>query len=215
MRAMSIKNLYDISHSTFSFDGDYLTVFGTPERSGTWLIYGAEKNGKTWAALMLANYLSKFAHVLYISAEQGVGIDFVEAVKRAGISHSNNKLYIVDGTEALPNILAAKCGKRHKTRIVFIDNITFYKQDLVNAQMQNYQKQYPDVLFIYLAHEEQKKPYGATAQMCKRLAKVIIRVEGLQAQVSGRVPGGTFNIDDTKVQLYWGVITKNKTTENE
>lgn len=215
MRAMSIKNLYDKTHNTFAFDGEYLQVFGTPEQNGVWLVYGAEKNGKTWAALLLANYLSKFNHVLYISAEQGTGKDFVEAVKRAGISHSNKKLYFVDGKEDLPKILASKCGKRHKTKIVLIDNITFYHRDLKNAQLQKYEKQYPDVLFIYLAHEEQNKPYGATAQMCKRLAKIIIRVQGLQAQVSGRCPGGVFNIDNTQAQLYWGVTaTKNDTETN-
>jgi DNA polymerase III delta prime subunit len=207
---MSIKNLYDKTHNTFAFDADYLSVIGTPESSGTWLIYGAEKNGKTWAALMLANYLSKFTHVLYISAEQGADKDFVEAVKRAGISHTNKKLYVVDGSVGeLNTILEKKVGKRHKTKIVFIDNITFYLNELKHNKLQHLQRKYPDVLFIYLAHEEQNKPYGATAQMCKRLAKIIIRVQGLQAQVSGRCPGGIFNIDDTKAQLYWGVNQNN------
>lgn len=210
MRAMSIKNLYDIKHDTFDFTGDYLEVFGTPERNGTWLIYGAEKNGKTWAALILADMLSKFVDVLFISAEQGTDKDFVLALKRAGISHTNKKMRVVDG-DNLTDILASKLGKRKKTKAVFIDNITFYKDELKNVQMQKIQRQYPDVLFIYLAHEEQNKPYGATAQMCKRLAKIIIRVEGLQAQVSGRCPGGIFNINDTKAQLYWGVKINSKT----
>lgn len=197
-----------MKHVTFPFEGEYAEVFGAPERSGTWLIYGPEKNGKTWAALLLANMLSKWEHVLYISAEQGTGVDFVRSVKRAGIDSTNNKIYIMDGTLSLPEILEKKLGKRHKTKIVFIDNITFYKEDLIHNQMVKIERKYHNVLFIYLAHEEGGKPYGATAQMCKRLAKVIIRVEGLQAQVSGRVPGGTFNIDDTRAQLYWGVNIK-------
>lgn len=211
MRAMSIKNLYDLKHKVFEFVGEYLLVFGTPERNGTWIIYGAEKNGKTWAALLLAKLLSSFVSVLYISAEQGADLDFVKSVKRAGIDHTDKNISVVDSEDApLAEILEKKLGKRCKTKVVFIDNITFYKDELKGTVMQKLQRKYPDVLFIYLAHEEQKKPYGATAQMCKRLAKVIIRVEGLQAQVSGRVPGGTFNIDDSKAQLYWGVNNNSK-----
>jgi thymidine kinase len=213
---MSIKNLLDIVHKVFAFIGEFLEVFGTPERSGTWIIYGAEKNGKTWAALLLAKMLSAFTKVLYISAEQGADLDFVKSVKRAGISHTDKNIHVIDGQDATLNeILEKKLGKRSKYKVVFIDNITFYKDELKGTVMQRLQRKYPDVLFIYLAHEEQNKPYGATAQMCKRLAKIIIRVQGLQAQVSGRCPGGIFNIDDTKAQLYWGVTINNKKQEHE
>lgn len=201
---MSIRTLQDMKHHTFSFAGEYATIFGTPERAGTWLIYGEEKQGKTWAALILANYLSQFAHVLYVSAEEGFSLTFVDAVRRAGIAHTNRKLHVTDGSYPLYEVLQAKCGARKKTRIVFIDNITFYKDELKGTKMQHLQRSYPDVLFIYLAHEDNGRPYGATAQMCKRLSKIIIHVEGLQAQISGRCPGGTLTIHDTKAQLYWG-----------
>lgn len=201
---MSIKNLQELKHDTYTFNGDYAEVFGTPETSGTWIIYGAEKHGKTSAALLLAKYLSDYAHVLYISAEEGFSINFVKAIKHAGITHDNKRLYVVDGSEQLDNIISSKCGPRKKTRIVFIDNITFYKDDLKGNKIQRLQREYPNVLFIYLAHEENGQPYGATARMCRRFAKIIIHVEGLQAHISGRCPGGTFDIDDTKAQLYWG-----------
>jgi hypothetical protein len=55
---MSIKHIYELKHSTLPFTGEYATVFGTPESAGTWLIYAEEKQGKTWAAMLLANYLT-------------------------------------------------------------------------------------------------------------------------------------------------------------
>jgi hypothetical protein len=132
-------------------------------------------------------------------------LDFVNSLKRAGIQHSNKLLQIIDGQEyALPSILAAKFGPRKKSRFVVIDNITFYKDDLKGNGLHKLQRDYPDVLFIYIAHAEKGELYGATAKLARKLAKVIIRVEGLQAQVSGRVPGGIFNINESKAQLYWG-----------
>lgn len=210
---MSIKNIYDLKHNTLPLTGMYADVFGTPESCGTWIISGAEKNGKTWAAMLLANMLTTDLklHGVYVSGEQGVDADFVKSLKRAGIDHANSRLYVVDGQEyTLLEILEAKCGKRKKSRFVIIDNVTFYKDDLKHNMLHRIQRMYPDVLFIYLAHEEGGKLYGATARLCKKLAKVIMRAEGLQVQVSGRVPGGTFNIDDTKAQLYWGVTNQNK-----
>lgn len=204
---MSIRTLREMKHDTFSFTGEYAEVFGTPERAGTWIVYGEEKQGKTWAALLLANYLSAFAHVLYISAEEGFSLNFVDSIRRAGIEYSNNSLHVIDGSTTLHEVLQKKCGPRKKTRIVFIDNITFYKDELKGNIMQRLQRDYPSVLFIYLAHAENGQPYGATARMCKRFSKIIIRVEGLQAHISGRCPGGTFNIDDSKAQLYWGTQT--------
>jgi hypothetical protein len=205
---MSIKNIYEIKHTTLPLTGNYAAVFGSPESCGTWIISGGEKNGKTWAAMLLANMLTTDLRMygVYVSGEQGLDADFVKSLKRAGIEHSNNRLQVVDGQEySIHEIMDAKFGKRKKARFVIIDNLTFYKDDLKNNQLHKLQRKYPDVLFIYLAHEENGELYGATAKLCKKLAKVIMRAEGLQLHVSGRVPGGIFNIDDSKAQLYWGV----------
>jgi hypothetical protein len=207
MRAMSIKNIYELKHSTLPFTGEYATVFGTPESAGTWLIAGQEKHGKTWAAMLIANVLTITLNIpgVYISGEQGLDLDFVQSLKRAGIHHSNKLLQIIDGQEyTLPTIMAAKFGPRKKARFVIIDNITFYKDDLKGNGLHKLQREYPDVLFIYLAHIDKGELYGATAKLARKFAKVIITVEGLQALVSGRVPGGIFNINESKAQLYWG-----------
>ena len=55
-----------------------------------------------------------------------------------------------------------------------------------------------------MAHEERNKPYTAAAIMASKLAKVLIRVQGLQLNVFGRVPGGVLKIDENKASLYYG-----------
>lgn len=181
-------------------------VFGSPEVSGAWLIYGAEKNGKTWFALMLANYFTNHAKVLYISGEEGTGKDFTEACKRAGLEATNTKIKATGYVEL--DELQKRLDERRSAKVIVLDNITVYNEAFKYGKFKKLIGDNPDKIFIFLAHEENGEPYTSTAKMCRRLAKIIVHVEGLVAQVSGRCPGGTINIDEEKAQLYWGVKIK-------
>lgn len=204
MRTLSAKNVYSISARKFPFTGIWAEVFDQPERGGAWIIYGAEKNGKTSFALMLANYLSSLERVLYISAEEGMQDNFKRAMFRAGISPENRTLKF---TDYMPiEELKARLQKRKSERIIFIDNITVYKDELKDRVLWNLIKEHPSTTFIFLAHEEKGEPYTATAKACRRYAKVIIQVQGLTAFVSGRVngKGGRIIIDEEKAALQFG-----------
>lgn len=187
---------------TFPFTGIFHKTMGRPETSGAWIIWGAEKNGKTWFALKLADYLSEFTKVLYISAEEGIGLGFVEACKRAKLHVDNKNLMFNEyiPLEELSKILA----RRKAPKVVFIDNCTIYADELKAAALRQLLQNNPDKLFVFIAHEEKKQPYTATAKLARKLAKVIMHVEGLAARVSGRCPGGVISIDETKAALYWG-----------
>lgn len=82
-RTISVKKLYSKKFKTFPFQGLFKEIFGAPSTSGIWLIYGKEKNGKTWGTLLLSEYLSQYEKVLYISAEEGTDMEFQKAVQRA------------------------------------------------------------------------------------------------------------------------------------
>lgn len=207
-RNLSLRNIYDKKFSSFPFTGTWQKAMGSPETCGIWLIYGLEKNGKTWFALMLANYLSTFKKVLYISAEEGLAMDFVAACKRAGLSDKNANIKL---NEYLPwEDLKAKLAKRKGEKIIIIDNCTVYADELRGTIFHKLRQQFPDKLFIFLAHEEKKEPYTALGKQCKKFAKIIIHVKGLTASVSGRVPGGVITIDDNKAAIYWGAEILNK-----
>lgn len=198
---MSIKSLYKRKYSTIPLTGDWKRVFGQPEDKGCWLIYGDEKNGKTWFALMLADLLSKFLNTRYISAEEGDGMTFQESVQRSGIdANSMLKIYAYIPLDELYAILK----KKRSPKCIFIDNITVYNEELKNGKLRKLLKDFPDKLFVFVAHMENNEPYTATAKMAKRLAKVIVRVEGLACQVFGRVPGGMLYIHKTKAKIYHG-----------
>ena len=215
MRTLSAKNVYSIAARKFPFTGIWAEVFDQPERGGAWIIYGPEKNGKTSFALMLANYLSSLERVLYISAEEGMQDNFKRAMFRAGISPENRTLKF---TDYLPiEDLKERLQKRKSERIIFLDNITVYKDELKDRVLWNLIKEHPTTTFIFLAHEEKGEPYTATAKACRRYAKVIVQVDGLVAFVSGRVngKGGRIVIDPEKAALRFGDSINENTGHNE
>ena len=50
-RAYSVSNVMNAKFKTLPFDGQWLEAVGCPQLGGSWLIYGAPKNGKTSLAM--------------------------------------------------------------------------------------------------------------------------------------------------------------------
>lgn len=198
----SIKSVYERQFKTYKFSGIWSEVLGEPETNGAWLIWGAEKNGKTWFALMLAQMISTMVKTLYISAEEGLGKNFRESMKRAGIPADNRNLKVEEYIPLLE--LEDKLKSRKAPKVVFIDNLTIYNEEMKYGKFHDLLKQHRDKIFVFLAHEENRQPFTSTAKMCRKLAKVIVYVQGLKATIGGRCPGGELMIDETKAQLCWG-----------
>ncbi|MDB0601108.1 hypothetical protein [Tenacibaculum maritimum] len=201
-RSLTIKNLYDKKFKTFDFKGVWQDTMGKPEVNGAWIVYGAEKNGKTWFSLKLAEYLSGFGKTMYVSAEEGTGMTFVDACRRAKIDLNNNMLHF---QEYIPiEELDKKLSNRKAAKIVFLDNVTIYADELKNGVLRKFLQKHSDKLIVFIAHEERKEPYTATAKLARKLAKIIVRVQGLACFVSGRCNGGILMIDEQKAALYHG-----------
>ncbi len=203
MRVKTLQNLYEKTFTTFPLPGLWAAAMGTPETGGCWLVYGAEKNGKTWFALMLAGMLSGFGRTLYVSAEEGTGKNFVDACRRAGLEPKSSRNLHFEEYLTIEE-LEAKLRPRKAPRIVFLDNLTMYADELRAAELRALLLKYPEKLFVFLAHEEKGQPYGAVGKLARKLAALILHVKGLTAFVSGRCPGGALTIDETKAALYWG-----------
>lgn len=207
-RTLSVKNLYSKKFKTFPFEGLFKQVFGEPSKNGYWLIYGKEKNGKTWAALIIANLLSVFEKVLYISAEEGTDMEFQESVKRAKIDENNKKLKFIE-YEPFED-LKERLRKRKSERIVIIDNCTIYADEIKRGDVKELKNEFPNHLFIFIAHEERNEPYTALAKLVRKYAKIYINVKGLAMICGGRIPGGNLTIDEQKAELYHGKAISKK-----
>jgi hypothetical protein len=202
-RSSTVKNLYDQVFKTFTLPGIYGRALGEPETNGFWIIQGAEKNGKTWFALMLSAVLQTITRVWYISGEEGKSKSFVDAVKRARIDPQTHRNILFDGYIPL-QVIRERLPKRKAPKVVVIDNTTRYKDELSFKALVALTDDFPNVLFIFLAHEEKGELVGTPAKNVRRWAKVIFQVTGLTATVSGRCPGGKIAVDEQKAQLYWG-----------
>jgi len=203
-RTRSIGNLYAKKYKVMELDGMWLDLLGGVEQTGCWLIWGKDKNGKTRLATVLAKYLCAKNRVLYVSAEEGESLNFKEICLWAGFTPADRKFQILEYIEIKE--LEQRLSIRNAPNIVIIDNVTFYHDGLKYGGVRDLLKKFKKTIFVFIAHEQGGEPYTSTAKMVKKLATVIMHVQGLQCQISGRVPGGVINIDEKKAGLYHGNV---------
>lgn len=207
-RVLTMRNVYEKKNTHFAFSGIWAErVDATPEDNGVWLIYGAEKNGKTTFALMLANYLRTLTKVLYMSAEEGISTPIQDTCLMLGIPAETPNLHMDEymPIEDLWNMLK----DRRSAKVVFIDNATWYKDELLNKEfgLMKLKKEFPDKLFIIIAHEAKGEPYNAAGKLASKTAKIIFRIQGLAAIVGGRVGGNVgkmIPVIEERAKLYHG-----------
>lgn len=204
-RALTIRNIYNVREEYLPLKGVLAKVFGDQPPCGVWLIYGAEKNGKTTFALKLANALSEIGRVLYVSAEQGTGVGFREIAVRAGIDIGNRNIHVI-GEEPLDE-LDERLNRRRAANIVFIDNVMMYEDEFRHGRLAAFLKNHRSKLLIFLAHETKDgEPHNPAAKLCKKRANAIVRVRGMVAEVGGRgnAAGGSLIIDRPGAALVLG-----------
>jgi len=204
-RSLTTKNLFDKrTGAVVSFQSPlFERAIGPAEKKGLWLIYGYEKNGKTWFTLQLARDLASLEKVAYISAEEGTDKSFVDACHRAGITRDTKITF----DEYMPvDDLVEKFSKPRQPDIIFLDNLVVYSDELKGLALRKLSEALPNKLIVCVGHEERKFPYPAAAKMASKLAKVICHVQGLKATVVSRFApqGGEIIIHDDLSEMYWG-----------
>ncbi|MDR3350731.1 MAG: hypothetical protein LBN98_03655 [Prevotellaceae bacterium] len=203
-RSLTSRNLLE-KHAgrTVQLSGVLAEAVGNAECRGCWIIYGAEKNGKTWFALTLAKEIARFERVGFVSAEEGLDKSFQDACLRAGITAADKILW----DEYLSiNEIIEKYRRPRTPNVVFIDNLTMYADELKPSELKKkLMDALPGKLIVFVGHEERKEAYPALARMAKKMAKVIIHIQGLKAFVISRFSaGGELSIDEQKSALFWG-----------
>lgn len=201
-RTLSVKNLMSKRFSTLNLGDEYAKCFGQPSDVGIWLIFGKEKNGKSTFALKLAKQLSKIKKTLYVSAEEGTDLEFIRACQRAGIDEEDKGLHFIE-YEPLEE-LRERLQRAKSEKIVFIDNITVYNDELKNGVLRELQRENARKLFIFIAHEDSTggEPATGSGKLCRKYAKIICHVEGMNVTISGRCPGGSISVDEDKANIY-------------
>ena len=177
---------------------------GTPELTGSWIIWGDSFQGKTTYALEMAKELSKHGPVDFNCLEEGESYSNQLKWEKAGIFDlpTDRKIQLLHKMQL--NELSQRLNKRRSAKFVFINTIQ-YLMYLKFAQYQKFIEQYPDKIFIWIAKGDNKLPLGKVANDVRFDSHVKIRVEGYRAFAQSRY-GGTspYDIWPEKASQYWG-----------
>lgn len=199
-RAYSIRNVLDAKFETLAFDGEWLRAVGRPELGGSWMIYGAPKNGKTSLAMKLAKYLTRFCRVAYDSVEEGLSLSMQNCVERTFAGEVSRRFVLLnkEGVEELTERLSRRCSPE----VVVVDSVQFL--GLRWEEYKGLKERFPHKLFIYVSHVDGNQPEGRVAKKMWRDADVAIRVEGFRGFPVGRYQGGEpIDVDAERAAAYW------------
>ena len=199
-RAISVDELLKTKFKMMAFDGEFKQSFGTPEMSGSWLIWGNSGNGKTRFTLQLSKYLTKFGKVAYNSLEEGAKLSFKRAIQQTGMITVAKRFIILKG-ESIEQ-LTERLTKQKSPNIIIIDSVQY--TDLDKKGYKNLINQFPTKLFIFISHADGKNPKGEPAISIRYDADIKVFVQGYKAFVTSRFGGNEpFTIWEEGAMDYW------------
>lgn len=211
-RAISNKNVLQARFDVADFDGAFLSSFGRPELRGSWIIYGGSGSGKTTFVMQLCKYLTRFGRVAYDSLEQGLSLSLQRAWERVNMAEAGTGIVLLD-KENLRD-LRKRLKKKQAPDMVVIDSVHYLRR-FYDKDYQDFCDEFPDKLFIWIAHEKGGLPKGMLAQNIRYDAEIKVRVEGYKAFVTTRyeVPergegGADFVIWEQGAREYWTNMNK-------
>lgn len=206
-RALSNKNVVQARFDTASFSGAWLASLGRPELRGSWIVYGGSGSGKTTYVMQLCKYLTNFGRVAYNSLEQGLSLSLQRAWERVSMEEVGNRIVLLQ-KESLRDI-RERLKKKNAPDVVVIDSVNYW----FGFNMRDYSRlkdDYPDTLFIFVAHEDRGNPKGTMAKNIRYDAEIKIRVEGYKAFATTRYEdsekgegGADFTIWEQGAREYW------------
>ena len=200
-RAYSVNNIINAKFNTLDFDGVWKAGIGNPELTGSWVIYGPPKNGKTSFAMKLSRYLTRFGSVAYNSVEEGLSLTIKMAIERENIISCGRRWVLLE-KEDIPALIE-RLKKQRSPEIIIIDSVQF--MDLKFSEYKKLKEMFPKKLFIYISHVDGGVPDGNTAKRIWRDANVVFRIEGFRAFPVGRYGGGTpIDVSVEKAKEHWG-----------
>jgi hypothetical protein len=204
-RAATSLQILNSKFEELPFDGIWQELFGTPELSGCWIMWGESANGKTAFALQLAKYLCKYERVAFDSIEEGISKSLREAIKREEMITTQGRFLVLDKEPI--EILEERLFKHKSPRIIIIDSIQYARLNKLSAK--DLVDRHPNKLFIFTSHASGKYPDGRAANAIRYHANVKIRIEGFRAFIQSRYCGAKekyYEIYEDGARRYWSFL---------
>lgn len=190
-RAYSPKEIAMKTYKTLPWGGRWAECFGLIEENSTWFISGASASGKSSFVMQLADELTHYGQVLYLSYEEGVSQSFRERLLRYELDKKQGWLRVVTGDTV--EELHERLKKRHSAKFVIVDSLQYAGWDYAEAK--GLVDAFPRKSFIFVSQEYKSQPLGKTAARVLYMAGVKVRVVGFRAYCQGRFnpdAGGSF-----------------------
>jgi hypothetical protein len=201
-KAITAGQIKKMERKTIKLTGRAGESLGEIERTGSILIYGQAKNGKTNFTMQLAGLMAQHGSVVYNSCEEGFGLSFANTLERSGVTQMKNILFTEK--ESVGDLIK-RLKKRRSPDFVFVDSVNFLRMN--TDDYWNLVKGFQRKLFVFVAQEKHGLPKGSTADEIKYNSNIIIRVEGFKAAIEGRITGtkAPITIWEEGAKSYWGI----------
>ncbi|MCT4559838.1 MAG: hypothetical protein N4A41_00520 [Crocinitomicaceae bacterium] len=185
-KAISPKQLAATKFKTMNLPNPYKDLIGTPELSGTWIIWGHSGNGKTRLALELSKVLTSFGRVWYNSLEEGQSLSIQSAFAQLNMEEVSGKISLLNG-ETIED-LKVRLRRKRSADIIVIDSLQY--TGLNYKAYTELKDEFPKKLFVFVSHADGKEPAGRVAKAVRYDSNVKIHVEGYKAEAATRYGGG-------------------------
>jgi hypothetical protein len=170
--------------------------------TGSILIYGDVKQGKTDFAMQFGKYLTKFGRVAYNSVEEGLSKTIQMAVSRNDMKEVGSKFILLNKESVYE--LVQRLRRHRSPNIIVIDSVQF--SELRFSEYKLLKEEFKHKLFIFISHVKGRLPDGSVAMKIYRDANIICRVEGFRMFPVSRYGGGEYiNISDELATAYWAL----------
>lgn len=173
MKTLGVKQFQQMAFKLLKQpDGAFKEHLGLIPKNFISIVYGRSGNGKTEYCIQMAKYLAGFGKVLWLSYEQGHGVDLQNAINRNNMHEVSGNFLVADPTEDLKKgvtfleDLDKTLSKRNSPDFIFIDSVDYtrFKWEDYEFLKRKYGKKKG---FIFISHIKGREPKSTIGQDIK------------------------------------------------
>lgn len=184
-RAYTPRDIENKKYECFDWDGEWLSAFGNPAVSSKWGVQGPSASGKSSFVMQLSKKMCEYGPVLYLSYEEGVGMEFQRRMKLMRMGDVQGRFTVApdDTLEELTERLS------HPKSPMFVIVDSFQVSEWSYEQALELIRRFPQKGFVFILQEDKGQPLGKPARRLKYIVDMKVRVAGYKAYCQGRSAG--------------------------
>lgn len=205
-RAISVDELLKKKFKNIEFEGEWKKLFGVPEMSGVWIIWGDSGSGKSRFTMLLAKALTQFGKVAYNALEEGARKSIQKNIIDCNMKEVKSK-FIILNREPIEE-LKVRLRKKKSPDILIIDSIQY--TGLTKKEYIALKEEFPNKLFIFISHAEGKNPLGSVAGFIRYDSDIKIFIKWYRAFAVSRlgveIEDTFYNIWPERAAVLWAEL---------